>query len=402
MSVIWWAPQVISMPSLEMRRSRHGGYMKPSWGRVGFAPDTYPSGPPRKAQIDLHWGLSFSGSVRLFDGTIVLRSMSTEQINYDIFEPQFEQKLLAQGVDIKNNDVDLPLVIGDVVHVNPQRTGQASEQRYYLPDFAGFIGSGINAYDDGVLINDSWTDNEDGTVSRSVNLVGELTFSGTGNKATMLDVFSWACSELGLSLDSDLARDVELDCVITSQQYVIDFLDELAWYCDHGYYILDGVLHLISNNDDNGSQRIGLGEGEMDPVQVSYSWPQPVKKMSARWQTRHAVTDSDGSRIESEDHDVELFSEFNIVGTDENVSRVYNTDTDVIRERLQVLLDRMNMPRIEIEIPLYRLPRYGERIDFTDEVSVIQAEGYVRCREYSLDYKAKTVRVIGDGEVTYT
>jgi len=400
---IWWEPKVIEMPSLELSRSNQGGYQKPSWGQVSFAPDTYTGRPPRKATVSLDWGLTYSGAIHIFDGTIFLRRYTTQQLVYDIFEPEYEIELLAEGLDTEDNDVVQPLVAGSVEHMFPQRTGSDTEQRYYLPDFTGSIGSGINAYDDGVLINDSWTDNGDGTVSRSVDLVGQLTFSGTGNMTTLIEVFDWACGELGLTLDDSLAdADVAIDAVITSQQYVLDFLDSLSWYCDHGFYVREGTLYLISNDVDNGSQAIGLGEGDFDPINITYEWPQPVKKISAKWQTRYAKVDEDGSRIESQDHEVEVFSEFTAIGTEESVSKVYNFDETKVKSKLQSLIDRANLPQISLEIPLYRLPAYGERIDFVDLVNINPATGYVRCREVSLNYQNKSAHIKGDGEVTFT
>ena len=402
MSVIWWKPKVIEMPSLELSRQSNGGYQKPSWGSISFAPDTYDEEPPRKAQISLDWGLTYSGSIHIFDGTIILRKFITEQIDYDIFESEYEVELLEKGTNTEDNDVALPLVIGNVNHMSPQRTGSDTEQTYYLPDFSGSIGDDISAYDDGVQINDSWTNNSDGTVSRSVDLVGELTFSGTGNMATLIGVFGWACEKLNLTLDVLLAEEnVEIDTVITSQQYILDFLSGLSWYCDHGFYIREGVLYLISNKQDNGSQYIGLGEGDFDPISITYEWPQPVKRMSANWQTQHAKVDKNGSRIETEDHGVEVFSDYTTIGTEENISQVYNFDETKVKNKLQILIDRANMPRVSLEIPLYRLPIYGERIDFTDPIKATPVKGFVRCRQVSINYLNKSAHIKGDGEVVF-
>jgi len=402
-SNIWWSPKVISMPSLELSRTSNGGYQKPSWGQVSFAPDTYEGAPPRKAEVSLDWGLNYSNSIHLFDGTIVLRRYTTQSLDYDIFEKEYEVELLEEGVDTNDDEILRPLVIGRVEHMNPRRTGSETERKYYLPDFEGSIGSGIDAYDDGVLINDNWTDNGDGTISRSVNIVGELTFCGTGNSKTLIDVFEWACNKLEIELNSDNATsDIEIDAVITGQQYVFDFLDKLAFYCDHGFYIQEGVLHLISNDVDNGSQSIGLGEGEFDPINITYEWPQPVKKISTEWQTRYAKVDENGSRIETEDHEIEILSDFSVIGIEQTIGNIYNFDEDKVRTRLNALMDRANRPNISIEIPLYRLPVYGERIDFVDLVNINPATGYVKCRDISLNYDNKAVSIKGDGEVVFT
>jgi hypothetical protein len=401
MTAIWWEPKVVDLPSLDMGRSSRGGYMKPSWGQIGFAPDTYTGEPPRKATVELEWGLTYAASFKLFDGTIILRRLTNEELIYDIFETEYETQLLEEGTDTEDEDVDLPLVIGNVEYMQPQRTGDKSEQRYYLPDFAGSIGDGIDAYDDGVLINDNWTDNGDGTVSRSVDLVGTLYMSGTGNNETLVDMFSWACDELGLTLNSELAEDVNIDTVISSQQYTIDFLDKLAWYADHGFYILDDVLYLVHNDASNGVQQVGLEGNTFDPVKIQYNWPQPIKKYTAEWQTRDSVTDSDGTRVEAENHDIEVFSDYSVIGVEESMPKVYNYDKDTIKKRVEDILERANRPQIEIDLPLYRLPRYGEKIEFVDEISVNPVEGYVRVREFTLDYSAKTVTVKGDGEVNF-
>lgn len=401
MTTMWWEPKVVDLPSMDMGRSSGGGYMKPTYGQIAFAPDTYSERPPRKATVDLNWGLKYSSSIKIFNGTIILRKYTTQELVYDIFRLEMEVKLLKTGVDTEDNDINLPLVLGDVTHMSPQRTGDKSEQRYYFPDFVGSIGDGVDAYDDGVLINDSWTDNGDGTVSRSVDLVGELTFSGTGNKTDIINLFNWGCEELGLIFDSHLAKNIELDCVVTSQQYIIDFLDEIAWYCDHGFYVLDDMLYLVHNDADNGIQEVALSGADVTPVGFTYHWPQPVKKYTAEWTTRYAKTDKDGSRIKSKDHKVEIFSEYTEIGIEESLSGIYNESKNKVKARLNDILDRENKSTIKVELPLFRLPRYGERIDFTDRLSVNPVEGYVHCRKFSLDYEAKTVIIEGDGEIYF-
>lgn len=401
MSVAWWEPKVVRMPSMDMKRSNERGYMKPSWGQVVFAPDTYTGAPPRKAEISLNWGLTYSSSIHIFDGTIMLRKVTTKDITYDIFEAEYEEELLDEGINLEDEDIVRPFVMGMVEHMNPVRTGRQTERKYYKPDFPGMPGSGFNAYDDGVRINDSWTDNGDGTISRSVNIVGELTFSGTANITTLVELFEWACGEIGVSLNTTLAQDVRIDGVITGQQLIIDFISNVAWYCDHGFYILDNTLYLVSNSSDNGSQEVGLGANATDPVKITFNWPQPIKKIEATWQTRSAVTDSSGSHIETEQEELSVFADFNTIGVDKNISRVFNRERSDIRSRMNALMTRSNMPQIEVELPLYRLPRYGERINFLDEISINRARGHVRCREFTLDYSSKTVKIKGDGEVSF-
>lgn len=402
MTAIWWEPKVIDLPSMDMGSSNQGGYMKPSYGQITFAPDTYIDGPPRKATVDLNWGLDYANSIKIFNGTIILRKYTTQELIYDIFEPEMETKLLETGTDTEGNEVNLPLVLGTVTHMSPQRTGDKSEQKYYFPDFNGSIGDGVDAFDDGVQINDNWTDNGDGTVSRSVDLVGELTFSGTGNKTGIIDLFDWACNNLEkLTLNSKIAKNTDLDCVITSQQYIIDFLDKISWYCDHGFYILNNILYLIHNDSDNGIQEVALSDGDITPVKFTYHWAQPIKKYTAEWSTRYAKTDKNGSRIESENYETKAFSEYSTIGIEKKVSKVYNEANSKVKSRLKAILERENKPTIEVELPLFRLPRYGERINFTDKLNVNPVAGFVHCREFNLDYAAKTVILKGDGEINF-
>lgn len=398
---IWWEPQVIDLPDLSMSRSNQGGYQKPSWGSISYAPNTFDGRPPRKAKVDLEWGLTYSSAIKLFKGTIFLRKYTNEEIVYDIFEPEYDKLLLEEGEDENGDDVTIPLVIGKVEHMEPQRTGDDVEYKYYRPDFAGSIGSGIDAYDGGVKINDSWTDHEDGTISRSVSLVGTLTMSGTGNMETLVDVFSWVCSELELTLNSDLANDVRIDTVVTTQIKMIDFLDQLAWYCDHGFYIDRDTLYLVDNSENNGSQEIELGEGLYDIVSITYKWPQPVKKYTANWQTKKVVEDNSGISVETDDHSIARMSEFEKIGIEKDMPHIFNYDSSTIKKRIDNILNRDNLPRIEIELPLYRLPKYGEQISFVDEVSHKPVQGYMRAREFSLNYVEKTIVVEGDGEITF-
>lgn len=402
MSAIWWEPKVVEMPSLELSRESEKGYMKASWGQVAFVPDAFPGAPPRKTTINLDWGMTYAGSVRVFDGTIVLRKQTPKKIMYDIFEPEFKDKLLDSGINTNGEACTKPLVIGSVEYMSPQRTGAVAEQKYYLPAFSGAIGSGINAYDDGVLINDHWVDNGDGTVSRTVNIVGELTFSGTGTMTNLGELFAWGSSVLGLELRDELAKkDMPIDVVVTNQQYLIDFLSSVAWYCDHGFYIKEGILYLVSNDLDNGSQLVDIEGGDFEPISIVPSWAQPIKKYSAKWGVRYAKVDENGSRIETKDLEAEVLSDFTAVGTEKTATKVYNFDIETVKKRLQVLLDRGNLPQITLDIPFVRLPGYGERIDFSNTLTAPAISGFMHVRKIHLDYKGRALNVTGDGEVNY-
>lgn len=389
----WWKPAVVSMPSMRVGSGVRGGLKRVDWGQVGFALSAFPDEPPETAEVDLAWGLDSANTLHLFDGQLYRRRYGTRQIDYDVFEPEYDTKVLTEGVAVKDaaSDPDVtvyqPLVIGTVQYMTPQRTGTKAEQKYYMPDFATY-----DFYDDGVLINDHWTISG-GYAERSVDLVGSLTASGTGNMTTLNDVFSWAAGEMGLSYVNVHSGEAALNCVITSQMFMVDLLDALAFYCCYHAEIKDGTLYLIDMNQDNGEQDLP----RLDSVEITYEWPMQVKEYKAEW----AIKEFDPEVTNLVDQDREAVVYPGSSGGDKVSITPYDQEIDDVTAKLEAISTQEAKPIVHVSLPLDRLPSIGEKITFTDRKPQHNISGYLRVGTYDLNYQAKTLGLQGRGDITF-
>lgn len=391
----WWKPGIIAMPAMSLGSGVKGGFVKVDWGIVSFAPDSFTGEPPAKATIDLDWGQDAANTLHIFDGEAYRRKYNNRGIDYDIFEPEYDTKVLAEGVDVKNETGDpdktvyRPLVIGTVAYMSPQRAGLNSEQKYYMPDFATY-----DFFDDGVLINDNWTV-AGGYAERSVDLVGSLTMSGTGNMITLHDVFSWAAGEMGLSYVNVHGGDVPLNCVVTSQGLMIDFLDKIAYYCKYQFYVKNDTIFLVDMSQNNGEQEIE----RFDNVEISYEWPMAIKKYSAEWTLKKF--DADTVSLIDDPQKVEHYTG-NSVGDDEVTITPYDQTVEDVTAKIEALATEDAKVVIALSLPLDRLPSIGEKITFTDRKQAHNISGHLRVRSYDINYRAKILDIKGNGAITFS
>ena len=390
----WWKPGIVSMPSMTLGSGVRGGFVKVDWGNISFAPNSFIAEPPAKANINLDWGLSSDSTIHIFDGEIYRRRYTNKNIGYDIFEPAYATKLLTEGVAVKNetDDPDVvvykPLIIGTVTYMAPQRTGLVTEEKYYMPDFDTY-----DFFDDGVLINDNWTI-AGGYAERSVDIVGELTISGTGNMTTLNEVFSWAAGEIGLGYENIHGGDVALNYIASSQMLMVDFLDTIAYYCSYQFYIKDDVLYLVDMDQDNGEQGIEA----FDFVEIKYEWPMPIKKYSASWSLQKF--DAETVTLIADEKEVEYFTE-NPVGDEVSIA-VFDQAVLDVTTKIEAIAAQDAKVIISLSLPLDRLPSIGEKISFTDRKQAHNITGYLRVRKYSINYSAKTLDILGNGEIVFS
>ncbi|GBC62482.1 hypothetical protein DENIS_3454 [Desulfonema ishimotonii] len=395
----FWNASILSLPSLELRSNADGGYISGNYGSVTFAPDAFSGAPPLKLDVDLRFGITSATAFLIYKGSLLLREYKPLEITYDVWEPERTEKLLDEGTDENGDDCVLPLVIGTVNHMNPQRTGSDTTNTYHRPDFYGEIGTDWHAYDDGVLIDDNWTDNGDGTITRSVDIVGELTFSGTGNITNIGQLFKWACDRLSLTFQNLHGGDIPLDCVITSQEILISFLERVAWYCGYIFYLYEDegvdVLRLVSLDQNNGVSYIE----QFDAVSITYSWSDSrIKSYSAQWTVREAA---DGA-IQEREIERKVFGQSAVVGEELELPYVFNEDPELVETRLDWILAYEEKPVVQMDIPLIRMPQPGEEVWFSDRRIQVDAVGSMRITNINLNYKEKSVTLQGRGDVTIT
>jgi hypothetical protein len=385
----WWAPGVIAMPSMELGSGTRGGYARVKWGSIDFAPNAFSGEPPAKAQIYLDWGLSSDNLMRLFNGTIYRRSYESRKLSYDLYEPEYTTKLLDDGTDEQGNDCVRPLVVGTVTHMSPQRTEPDTAEKYYMPDFATY-----SFYDDGVLIDDHWTIGG-GYAERSLAIVGELSMSGTGNMTTLADVFSWACTRMGITFENVHGADVSLNHAVYDQQLLVDYLDKIAWYCRYQFTILDGVLTLVDMGRGVGERTLG----RVDSLDLRYNWPLVVKRYKAEWTVREF--DAETVSLKSVGRSAVHYTD-SAVGEDETTVTPYDEAVADVEDKLDAIAAGEALVSVSLDLPLDQIPRIGEEINFTDRKKAHDISGYFMVRSYRVDHKAKKAQVQGDGEIVFS
>ena len=272
--------------------------------------------------------------------------------------------------------------------MEPQRTGLDTEQKYYFPDFVSY-----DFFDDGVLINDNWTI-ADGYAERSVDIVGTLTISGTGNMTTLDDVFSWAAGQMGLDYVNVHGGDVSLNCVISSQMLMVDLLDALAYYCCYQFYIKNDTLYLIDMDQDNGEQEIE----EFDFVEIAYEWPMPIKQYTSSWTLKEF--DATAVTLINDEQKIDHYTD-NAVGEEVTITAYDESVSDVTAKIVAIAAQDAKV-NIRLSLPLDRLPSIGEKITFNDRKQAHNISGYLRVRSFSLNYSSKTLDITGTGEITFS
>jgi hypothetical protein len=392
-----WQKGIRSLPSLELRRTV-GGYITAKWGSLVLIPDIFGGPPKEKCDVSLTYGQAFYVSIPLFSGTVLLRSYSRDRLEYEIYQPEIETMLLDAGVDEAAEAVPIPLICGTVAHMQPQRTADVSgKMTYYLPDFAGALGTDWHFYDDGVLIDDSWADNGNGTISRSVNIVGTLTASGTGTMTDIGDLFAYAATRLSVELVSPHDADIPIDHCFTSNEYVTDVLGKVSWYAGYQYYFGkdyesgDRTMTLIAADEQNGESEVE----KTDFQYVNYSWPNRVKILTAN------VTTYTASDEETET--LTLYGASSVAGREETLSDVYSENATRVQTQAAWHLAYLEKPLVEIRMPFLRMPQHGEKVTFTDttKAGVIVTDGYFHIEDISLSPKDRIMTLKGRGTLTF-
>ena len=252
----WWEPAIIGLDTVQRRLKRnYGGLLDLSWGSIAFAPDVFAADwpPPTSIPITLKWGKDDTTAVSLVVGTAHLTKVTRDEIEYEIYPPNYDADTLDSAPDFTdengNTETDrvYPRAFGRVTHRRPLRVGDTTTYTYHKGYLAGTLGGDWFVYDDGVDVTANATDNGDGTFSLSAAPVGEVTVSGTGELATLVDIFSWAAGKLGLALDTTYARNPspEVGFWLANQMKLVDLLDELSSFFSHFFYISDGTLYLV-------------------------------------------------------------------------------------------------------------------------------------------------------------
>jgi hypothetical protein len=203
----------------------------------------------------------------------------------------------------------------------------------------------------------------------------------TASNDTLVDYFTWAChaDRLNLTLDSTKANDYDISFTLSSDKQIIDVLDQLAYDCNHAFYIDGSTLYLLDLTENNGTSALT----EFDFIEAVYEAPVPYSLFKG--------------------------GDFSVAGTypqgkEYSISHFFHStqaNVEAQLTRTKTLLDKwwitVKMPIGENDIA------YGERLTWTDESRYLDLDISMNAREFSyqLDAGRELLVIEGEGTVTY-
>jgi hypothetical protein len=343
----------------------------------------------------------YGGDVHeLFDGTLHRTGLSRDGITYQLYERSFDAVLLDSATDFDGNIVPLPIAFGVVVNQQPVRLPDAIDghRRYSAGSLTGTKHTNWHVYDDGVDVCSQATEISNNVFEYTVQPAGELTISGTGSAATIVDVFTWACgvSRLNLIVNSLLSGAYVPSFWASSQEPLMSFLDRLASVACHLFYISNDKLYLVDMSADNGAP-IVMTENDFYPAAIKYA--APVSLIKTSWTDRVAVEETIGKYIKEIPREVSVVGA-HPYGTEESVDCFQSTIPSVTAS-LTEILSFMTAPRWETSIPMVNIfPNPGCKIIAYDESMGHGLNIEIRARDIEYDFENKEIRIAGEGTVT--
>jgi hypothetical protein len=251
-------------------------------------------------------------------------------------------------------------------------------------------------YDDGVDICSNATAISGNVFELTVAPVGEVTISGTGEDSTLINIFDWACgaSRLNLSYVSTLAAAFTASYWAASQETLVSFLDRLAAYAGHLFYVKDETLTLVSMASDNGT--LALNEFDFFPSSITFA--SPVAVVKTNWADRDAVEETIGKYIKETVQEASVTG-LHPYGMDENVDAFQTTKSDVTTA-LTTIYGYMTSARWETSIPLIAtFPLPGLKITALDESMGQSVSISIHARDIEYDFENQEVRIAGEGTI---
>jgi len=210
-----------------------------------------------------------------------------------------------------------------------------------------------------------------------------LISDGTEFDDTLANVFTALCdpTQLNLSIDTTYARSPSPGVVHTvdGDQRTIDFLDNLARFYAHLFYIdsATSTLHLVDMYADAGSRTL-----------TNFFPPHYEQK-------RPAASVTDGT--------YKSYSMY-VYGEAVEQDSFHDTEANIVAAQADILY-LLSAKRCSVRMPLTgTLPTPGERISWTDSelLADTNTQAYIRARIIQYDFDNDEVIITGEGRLTVT
>ena len=402
-----WQPDVLGFDPIAYRMDTpHGGMVRLSGaGNIQVAMQAFDNADwwfPATAYpacVSITDGLEYQAT-KIMDCTFHQKEwIPPEYFTFDIYQEGLSASLLlSTGVNYAGETVVLPRAFGNITFVTPIRRPDANGHQVYDHGYlSGTVGVDWHVYDDGVNVDSNVTNATASTFEYTVTPVGEITVCGTGTDSTLINIFNWACgvTHLNLSYNSALATAFTASCWVSSQETLVSFLDRLAAYACHLFYIKDETLYLVDMGSDNGT--VTMTEFDFFPSSITYA--APVALLKANWTDRTAVEDSTGKHI------METPQKVSVVGSHpygpESSIDCFQSTVAAVTTTLTRVLGFMQAARWETSIPLTTtFPAPGLKISAVD-ASMGQAISIViRASDIEYDFENYEIKIAGAGVIS--
>ena len=404
----YWQPAILSFsPAQRNMKLRHGGFCQWDFGSVTMAPDFFYANamwpPPKNSVIEIYYTAStFENATILFAGTAHRATFNRNQAVYDLYGHSYTHEFLIEWEDYNEDTVPMPRMLGAWEHGSAKRLpDRNTAPTYWKAHVSGTCGVNWHCYDDGVNIDANVIENSDGlTFSLKFVPVGEVTISGTGDIATLDDLFVWACNQddrLPVEYDGSLGASPSpsIQCYVESQVKTIDLMDDIAAWNRHMFYEEGTIINLLDMTASNGSGTLD----EYEFMDSSYDLDVPIKAIKAKWKTREATEDTRGKYVKDVDHESSVPSAY--AYGDELTVEVYNSDKATIDAKLQIIMDALHDEWPEISMPVgSSIPPPGKQLTVTDNSGPGSVTATIKVREYRIDLNMDRLECVVRGEGT--
>lgn len=395
----YWAPHILTMDTIQYRIGEiTGGHAALSFGNISFSPDLFVGNlwPPQTAFSFV----LYHGDNKITDGILHLSAITDESIEYEVYGNEYDVNILETAIHYRSDGdyteaeaQPLPLALGEIVHRNPVRLPDADGGNlvYSKCGLSGSNGTDWHVYDDGVNIDSNVANETASQFELTAVPVGEVTVSGTGSLTTLADVVGYACTKIGVSLNSDDARSPSptLSWFLTNQRTVISFLDDICSMQTHLFYIGSSTLYLI---DCMGFTSTASIENANKIIDSKYRNNPAMASFEATWDERSPVGTE---RIKTEDRNYIRFTRQSY-GDKREVS-VYQTNDLRVATTLGNMISIYQRKQAEITLPIDGdLPTVGMQYNIEDTTmhASLSVEMYIRGVNYDLAQDKMTL--IGD------
>jgi len=254
-------------------------------------------------------------------------------------------------------------------------------------------------YDDGVDVTSNASAIVNNAFTYNVQPVGEITISGTSPYIYSDDIFQYLCGStfLNLGLNMAFTGTNAVDCLVTEQINVLDFLSNIAAAETIYFYIQSGVLNVRSFATGYApAVTVNVSNDSLDST--NYFNVEPVKIYRTTWKQRTAVEESIGKYVKEIDQEETAITVYPY-GSEMTVETFTETRT-IAASRLAAIAARYLLTQTSLSMPLQSLStKPGDELVLSDDRytghEIVAKSGIIRDIVFDIINKKWTIEASG-------